>query len=161
MEAIGTAAALGALIGGRTFAVPALLARGLERHEATGRLGPVSEILGSGAVATALTGLAAAELVADKLPVVGPRIEPAGALARSLAGAVTGAAVAEILGRGHALPALVGAAAALAGAHAGYHLRRKIRRKADVADPVVALAEDAVVIGLGSELIDDLLEPVG
>jgi uncharacterized membrane protein len=158
MQAIGAAAALGALAGGRTFAVPALLSRRLEQLGDRGVAGPVTDALAAPRMASALTVLAAAELVADKLPMMGARTEPLAILGRVLAGALAGAAAAEMLGRRPVLPALVGAATAYAGAHLAYRLRRGIRRKADVPDQVVAIAEDAIVLGLGGEITRNLLD---
>lgn len=158
MQAIGAAAALGALAGARTFAIPTLLSRKLAEVGDEGAGGPVTDALAVPGVARVLTGLAAAELVADKLPMIGPRTKPIAILGRMIAGGIAGVASAEMLGRRPVLPALVGAAAAFAGAHIGYHLRRRIRRSADVPDLFVAIAEDAVVLGLGSEVAGGLLD---
>lgn len=158
MHVLAAAATLGALTGGRTFAVSALFARALSDVAPNAASGPLTGRLASGTAARALTGLALAELLVDKLPIIGPRTEPLPLLARAVAGGVAGAASAELLGSAKTLPVLAGAGAALVGAHLAYHLRRRIRRKADVADTVVAIAEDAAVIGIGAEVVEDLIE---
>lgn len=158
MRAIAASAALGALAGGRTFAVPAVLSRKLGELWDPGEIGPVTDALAAPGVGRALAALAAAEVVADKLPFMGPRTDPRGLVGRLAAGAIAGAATAEMLGRRPLLPAAVGAAAAWAGAHLGYRLRRAIRRKADLPDPIVAVAEDVAVYGGASSVVDDLLD---
>lgn len=158
MHVLAAAATLGALTGGRTFAVSALFARALSDTAPNAASGPLTGRLSSATASHVLTGLAVAELLADKLPIIGPRTEPLPVLARAIAGGVAGAAAAELLGRAKTLPVLVGAGAAFVGAHVAYHLRRRIRRKADVADTVVAIAEDAAVIGVGAEVVDGLIE---
>jgi uncharacterized membrane protein len=158
MHVLAAAATLGALTGGRTFAVPALLARGLAAVAPHGEAGPLARTLSSDGAARTLGALAIAELVRDKLPMAGARIEPLPLLARVVSGAFSGAVAAELLGKRKAAPALVAAGAAFLGAHAAYHLRRKIRRKADVADPVVAAGEDAVVVGVGAEVVAGLVD---
>lgn len=158
MHVLAAAATLGALTGGRTFAVSALFARALSDVAPHAASGPLTGRLSSGTGTRVLTGLAVAELLVDKLPIIGPRTEPLPLLARAIAGGVAGAASAELLGGARTLPVLAGAGAALVGAHLAYHLRRRIRRKADVADTVVAIAEDAAVIGIGAEVVDGLIE---
>lgn len=157
MHVLAAAATLGALTGGRTFAVSALFARALSDFAPHAARGPLTGRLSSETGMRVLTGLAVAELLADKLPLVGPRTEPLPLLARAVAGGVAGAASAELLGRAKTLPVLVGAGAAFVGAHVAYHARRRIRRKADVADTVVAIAEDAVILGVGAEVVDGLV----
>lgn len=158
MHVLAAAATLGALTGGRTFAASALFARALSDVAPHAARGPLTARLSSETGTHVLTGLAVAELLVDKLPVIGARTEPLPLLARAVAGGVAGAASAELLGRAKTLPVLVGAGAAFVGAHVAYHLRRRIRRKADVADTVVAIAEDAVILGVGAEVVDGLLE---
>ncbi len=157
MEELGAAAALGALAGGRTFAIPSLLSRKLGAAGDGAVAGPVTRALAAPEVARVLTGLAAAELAADKLPAIGPRTEPIALLGRMVAGAAAGAAAAELLGKRQWLPAVVGAAAAFACAHVAYRLRRGLRRRADVPDAVIALAEDALVLGVGGKLAGELV----
>jgi uncharacterized membrane protein len=158
MHVLAAAATLGALTGGRTFAMPALLARGLTGVAPHANAGPLSRALASDAVAPTLGALAIAELVRDKLPMRGARIDPLPLLARVASGGFCGAVAAELLGRSKAMPVAVGAGAAFLGAHVAYHLRRRIHRKADLPDPTVAAGEDAVVVGVGAEVVSDLVD---
>ncbi|ACU63877.1 hypothetical protein [Chitinophaga pinensis] len=102
-----------------------------------------------------LTMMAAGEAYVDKLPGIGDRIAPAGLVGRSISGAITGAVVSKRRQRNMWLGALVGAAAACAGAYVTYYARKKIGQITRTPDPVVGLIEDVAMICLGSILLDD------
>lgn len=99
--------------------------------------------------------MAAGEAYVDKLPGIGDRIAPAGLVGRSISGAITGAVVSKRRQRNMWLGALVGAAAACAGAYVTYYARKKIGQITRTPDPVVGLIEDVAMICLGSILLDD------
>lgn len=87
------------------------------------------------------------ELVADTLPRAPSRLERAGLGARVVTGAVSGGLLARP-GPGPVLvAAVVGAAAAVAGAHAGATWRGRASTRLGH-DAPGALAEDLVVLGL-------------
>jgi len=94
----------------------------------------------------AYAALAAGELIADKLPATPPRTIPPALLFRLLSGGVTGAHVADSLD-GRLPGALLGALGAGVAAYAGMALRSAIVRMTGIADPIVALGEDALAIG--------------
>jgi uncharacterized membrane protein len=94
-------------------------------------------------VADGLTALAAMELAADKLPGIPNRTDPGPLLGRVIGGGLIGATIAAVAGRDRAVGALVGGAAAIAGAHVGFALRRELSQL--VPAPLAALVEDAVV----------------
>jgi len=121
------AAALGAVCGLRTFTGPALLA-------ARGRLG-------TGPVRSLLVAAGLGELIADKLPMIPPRSDPASLLARLLSGAAVGRAVAGRDGAG------AGAAGAAATTYLSERLRAGIGERTQVPDPWLGLAEDALAAG--------------
>ncbi|WP_432570361.1 hypothetical protein [Kineococcus sp. SYSU DK005] len=130
-------ALLGVAAGGRStlgLAGPALLSAG-------------TRALPGGAPAAVLSTLAlGGELVADKLPSTPSRLSAAGLPARLVSGFAGGAVLAR---REHArtlLPALAGAAGALAGSHAGAAWRAWAGQR--VPDVEAALAEDAVALAL-------------
>ena len=102
-----------------------------------------------------LTMLAAGEAYVDKLPGIGDRIAPAGLVGRSISGAFTGAVVSRRRQKNMWLGALVGAAAACAGAYVTYYARKKIGQITNTPDPIVGLIEDVTMICLGSILLDD------
>jgi uncharacterized membrane protein len=102
-----------------------------------------------------LTMMAAGEAYVDKLPGIGDRIAPSGLVGRSISGAITGAVVSKRRQRNMWLGALVGAAAACAGAYVTYYARKKIGQITRTPDPIVGLIEDVTMICLGSILLDD------
>ena len=91
----------------------------------------------------AVFGATAAELAADKLPMIPPRTAPLPLLGRVAAAAAAGATVGGT--RGAVAAAVVGGAATY-GAKAA---RVAIVRRSGVPDPVVAVAEDAIALGIG------------
>ena len=123
--------ALGALTGMRSMAGPATIAF---RYG-----GPIRKV--------ALV-LAAGEMIVDKLPFVGDRIEAAPLVGRALMGALAGGLIAREA-KGHvAAGAALGAAAAVAAAHVAYRVRQGL------GVPALAggLLEDAIVVGAGAVL---------
>ncbi len=98
-------------------------------------------------LANALALAAAGQYVADKLPFVPPRMAPGPLAGRMLFGALCGALVAKPQSRSAAMVA--GTIAAAGATYLGFHLRRKITRDG-VKDWPVALAEDAIAMGLAA-----------
>ena len=145
------AAALGALTGSRTFSVLALLANALKDHQPRPTNTP-GRWLARPPVATALLLAAAGELVGDKLPGVPNRTDPPSLVGRAVAGALAGATVAQLDGRKRLAAAALGAGAAVAGAFVGFYARRWVVARTHWPDAVVALFEDALVVGVGRQL---------
>ncbi len=121
----------GALTGVRSMAGPAALAFESD--------GPVKNVVGL---------LAAGEMIADKTPFVGDRIDAAPLAARAVMGGIVGAVVAYEARESAWLGGLIGASAAIAAAHLAYRLRKRL----PVSNPIGGAIEDAVVIGLGAML---------
>lgn len=146
LQALG----LGAISGLRSMSGPASVARGAR----DGRL-PVGDtrlsFLASPLVATALTVLQAGEMVGDKLPFTPSRTTLPPLLGRAGAGALVGAVVSE--GRRPAANALLGGGAAVAAAFLGENLRAVVGGRTGVSDPLLALAEDAVVLAVAARLL--------
>lgn len=126
-------AGVSAIAGSRTTLAPALLF-------------PESRVL---------TLMAAGETYLDKLPGIGNRIEPAGLIGRSISGAITGVIISRRKHKNMWLGALIGAAAACAGAYVTYYARKKFGKITGTPDPIVGLVEDVAMICLGSILLDD------
>lgn len=125
-------AALGMVCGLRSMLGPALVAQ-----KASPKIRGLFRVL--------LVG----ELVADKLPTTPSRLLPGPLLGRAVAGGAVGYALCR---RSHGSPwagALLGAAAAVAGAFGGGYARRAIGTRLHVPDPAVALLEDALAFGVG------------
>jgi uncharacterized membrane protein len=89
--------------------------------------------------------LAAAELVADKVPGVPNRVDRALILGRIAAGALVGVAVAGRSGRNRGEFALIGGLIAFASTHATYRMRRALGVR--LPSIAAALVEDAIVVG--------------
>jgi len=108
----------------------------------------------SDAFNTTLNIAAVGELVADKLPFVPARTAPVGLAARAVSGGLSGAAVARAnKNKNVTLYAILGSAIAAGATYAFYHLRKAAGNKTGIADPVIALIEDAVVVGVGLALV--------
>lgn len=161
-DVIATALGLGVLTGLRSLGAIALLAHE-QKDDARGWLRahplwtreprrPVADVLRSPVVTRALKGGALAEMLADKLPDIPPRIEPLPLLGRAALGALAGVATAELAHEDRLPCAAAGAAGAIAGAFAAYHARRWVTENTDLPDSAVALAEDAIVLGGGKLL---------
>jgi uncharacterized membrane protein len=123
--------ALGALTGMRSMAGPATLA--------FRQGGPLRSIAGV---------LAAGEMVLDKAPFIGDRIERAPLLGRAAMGALAGGLIAKKAGPHVYAGAALGAAAAVAMAHIAFRARRGL----PVPGIVGGLLEDALVVGAGAML---------
>ena len=151
-----TAAAVGAISGLRSTAAPALLTYELAGDAVGPAASGLEAMLTSKGVARGLTFVAGLEMVADKAPFTPDRTDPGPLIGRALLGSLTAAALAAHRRQPVALPALVGAAAAVGSAFAAFHLRRYAGERLNVPDRLLGLVEDAVVIGaaraLGSEI---------
>jgi uncharacterized membrane protein len=95
----------------------------------------------------------AGELVADKLPVTPARTTSGPFLQRLLTGGTVGAAVHYDAGQSRPLGALLGAAAAGAGAWAGSRARGVAAERTSLPGPLLGAAEDLVAVGLALAVI--------
>ena len=85
----------------------------------------------------------------DKLPMTPSRLAPGPLFGRVVGGAVAGALVARDV-RGSAWTgALLGPGGAVLGSFAGNKLRAKVVKVSGLPDPLVAIVEDAIALGLG------------
>jgi len=126
---LGRTVALGAITGMRTTAGAATLA-----YEHGGTVGKLFALLAAG------------EMIADKLPFVGDRIDPGPLAGRALMGAAVGAAVAYEDHDNLVVGGLIGAATAVAVAHLAFHVRKRLAHD----NPIGGTIEDAVVMGLAA-----------
>ena len=105
----------------------------------------------SSAPALLLTGLmAGGELIADKLPFVPNRTDAPLLGGRVVTGALAGGTRAQMGGGSPLVGSLLGAAGGWVGSWAGYALRRRLGQALGAPDLVVALAEDALALAVGS-----------
>lgn len=105
----------------------------------------------------AIDGLAASELILDKLPGTPPRTSFLGTLVRVSTGATAGTALAELEGEAAWQGTAVGASCALAGTWATYGLRLWLQRR--LPDWLAGLVEDAVVVGAAAYLVREGAPP--
>lgn len=125
------AVAIGAATGLRTMAGPTAL-------------------FSDGKMRSILPVLAAGELLVDKLPATPARTIPAGLIARVIAGAIVGAAVAGPADGNRAVYALLGVAGAVGAAYAGAAYRARATRY--LPPFAAALVEDAVAYSLAASV---------
>jgi uncharacterized membrane protein len=138
----GTRSALvGVIAGMRSSSAPALVGQ-IRAHE---------NLNGSKAK-TVLGALFVGELIADLLPFMPARTKPFSLLARVVSGACSASRLDE--DRGEKLrAALLGAAGALGASFLFYQLRQELGRRYEIPDYMLALGEDALLIGLGVWLL--------
>ena len=134
------AAVLGAATGMRsTVALAALIMRSSDglpavlRHPAARRIAATAD---------------GAELLVDKLPGTPSRLDPPGLTGRLISASLAAAVLARSEHRGSIPSMLTASAAALAAAKICHDARAALARR--VPDPVVAVAEDALAIGLAA-----------
>lgn len=144
----------GVICGMRTLSGPAFLAAYAQKHERQIPDGSLLRWLATPPVPFLLKAMAAGELAGDKLPGIPARIETGALLARLLSGALVGAGLSTLQKRSRLGGALLGGAAAVGAAYAAYHARRALTEGKGLPDPLVALAEDAVVMGLGFDIFE-------
>ena len=90
----------------------------------------------------------AVELVADKLPGTPSRLDPPGLIGRLIFASLAAAVLARSEHRGPVPAMLTASVAALAAAKICHDARAALARR--LPDPVVAVAEDALAIGLAA-----------
>jgi uncharacterized membrane protein len=97
-----------------------------------------------GAMQQAAMAMAAAEMLADKTPLVGDRIDPLPLTGRAVMGALVGGLLARQDRASVFAGAMIGAASAVIAAHAAYRLRTRL----PLSNIAGGLLEDAVVLGI-------------
>ena len=146
LQALG----LGAVSGLRSMSGPAFTARAA-RDVRLSLEGTRLAFLAAPRTAKVLTVLQAGEMVGDKLPFTPSRTALPPLLGRAGAGALVGAAVSG--GQRPAANAVLGSGAAVAAAFLGENLRAVIGGRTGLPDPLLALAEDVVVLLVGARLL--------
>lgn len=135
---------IGFFAGLRSLTAPAITAWGV--HLGWLRLDHPLSLIGSIPSVIILTLLAAAELVADKLPKTPNRTALPLLIGRMLTGGVAGACVAVAGAQGVFPGAVLGAAGGLVGTFVGYQARTQLVKRLGIRDLYVALAEDLVAV---------------
>jgi uncharacterized membrane protein len=145
----GKALALGAISGLRSASGPAFVGRAANRGDMVLDGTPLA-FFGSPRLSKALTLAQLGELIGDKLPRTPNRTAWPPVLGRAVSGGMVGAAAFLSEGRHATTGAIVGSSAAFAAAFVGENLRALVVERMGLPDPVVAIAEDAVVLLVGS-----------
>jgi uncharacterized membrane protein len=140
---------LGAISGLRSASGPAFISRAASRGDMDLGGTPLA-FLGSTRLSKALTLMQLGETIGDKLPMAPSRTKLMPLLGRAASGGLAGAAAFASEDRRAATGVLLGSSAAVAAAFAGEGLRALLGGKSGLPDPVVALAEDGVVLLVGS-----------
>lgn len=143
------ALALGAISGLRSASGPAFVGRAAGRGDMELGGTPLA-FLGSSRLSKVLTVMQLGEILGDKLPIVPGRTTLMPLLGRIASGGVVGAAAYLSEGDRAAPGVLLGSSSAVAAAFAGEGLRVLAARTTGLPDPVVAFAEDAVVLLVGA-----------
>lgn len=148
--------AFSALAGSRSMSPAALLSTYLARrpdppdHWIARRLSSTPAVLTTSAMALG-------ELVADKLPQTPDRTSAPALAGRMISGASAGALLGTLLDQPAWLCAIGGGLAAGAETFATFHLRRALGRALRMPDPLIALAEDGLVLSSGWWLLNALM----
>jgi len=148
MSASG-AIGLGAISGLRAFSGPAFVSRAASGGNLNLGGTPLG-FLNSPRLSKTLTIMALGELAGDKLPTTPSRTALSPLIGRAVSGGLVGAALFASEGRRVPAGAILGAASAVAAASAGERLRAFAGERTGVPDPLVAVAEDAVVLAIGA-----------
>jgi uncharacterized membrane protein len=146
---------LGAISGLRALSGPAFVSRAASRGDLN-LDGTFLAFLSSPRLSKALVLMELGELVGDKLPATPSRTSPPPLLGRAASGALVGAAVFVSEGNRATTGAALGSTAAIVAAFTGEWLRALTVEKTGFPDPVVALAEDAIVLLVGLHSSKDI-----
>ena len=147
---------IGFIAGMRAFSAPALLSHKLERTIPTKQPQTPIQYLAQPLASIALKVLAGGEIIGDKVPHGPNRTSPPQFIIRVASGATCGAFVSQLEGEPAPLGAVAGGLGAVAGTLLFFQLRRWLNHDLGLPDAVGALAEDALVIGLGWSLVNGI-----
>ncbi|MGI8475539.1 MAG: DUF4126 family protein [Thermomicrobiales bacterium] len=149
LSTIGRAMTLGVASGLRSQVPLMLLAHAAKRGEFAVGAEPPLGWLRSRRLRQALDLSAVGEMIGDKLPFVPKRTDPAPLLGRIVIGALAGAALLADGRQPWLDGAIAGAAGGAAGTFGGRYARAMLVAWTGLPDPVVALVEDGLAIGIG------------
>lgn len=138
------------------MSAPALLSRKLARSIPTKEPQKPVHYLAQPPVSIGLAVLAAGEMIGDKLPNAPNRTIPASFISRMASGATCGAFLSEVEGQPAPYGAVAGALGAVVGTLTFFNLRRWLDHDLGFPDAVGALAEDALVVGVGWKIVNSI-----
>ena len=146
------AVGIGVVAGLRSLTAPAVVSWAAHLGWLNLHGSPVA-FMGSTLAVAIFSLLAIGELVADKLPKTPNRTALVPLLARILTGGLCGACFCASANQSLLIGALLGALGAAIGTFGGYEIRRRLVRKLNIQDIVVALLEDVIAIALACFLV--------
>jgi uncharacterized membrane protein len=146
---------LGVIAGMRSLSAPAIASHYLAKDQSSELEDSPLKFLQSPQVADVLKLLAASEMAGDKVPGAPDRITTASLFARGLSGALVGAALFKANKGNMTAGALLGSAAAVAGTYGSFYLRKELKHLSGIADPILGVLEDALVVKNGVEILED------
>jgi uncharacterized membrane protein len=146
---------LGIIAGMRSMTAPAVASHYLAKDPSASLEDSPLKFLQSTQVADVLKLVAATEMAGDKIPGVPDRIATGALFGRGLSGALVGAALYKANKGNVAAGALLGSAAAVAGTFGSFYLRKELKHLSGIADPILGVLEDALVVKGGTELLSD------
>jgi uncharacterized membrane protein len=141
------------LAGMRSMSAPALLSHHLTNRPSWFLLSSPLRLLQKPLVASGMKVVAAAEMVADKMPFMPDRIAPSILLGRLLSGVLVGATWYKSREGSLVAGGLVGGLGAVAATFISYALRKGISAQSGTNIAAVGVGEDAVVLGSGAALL--------
>jgi uncharacterized membrane protein len=143
---------IGVVAGLRSLTAPAAVAWGAHLGWLNLHGSPLA-FMGSTMAVAIFSLLAVGELVADKLPIVPKRTAPAPLMARIVTGGLCGACLCAAVGKSLLAGTLLGGIGGIGGAFLGYGIRRRLVNDLHIKDPVVAVCEDVIAVGLAFFLV--------
>lgn len=147
------AAGSGLVTGMRSMTLPAFLSGSLSPDDESG---PLSRMLGSRSSTAVLSVLAAGEMIADKTPVIPARTDVLSVLGRGTIAALCGVTIAEQRDGSPLAAAAVSSATAVGSTVLSYRLRKMLHSQLRIPDPILGIAEDALVLVIASRLAGEL-----
>lgn len=147
---------LGFIAGMRAMSAPALLSHRLSHTIPTQHPKKLLHYLAQPTTAKVFKALAGGEIIGDKLPNTPNRTTPSQFISRVAIGSACGAVVSEAEGQKLPVGAVLGGLGAVAGTLLFFNLRRWLDHDLGLPDAVGAVAEDALVAGLGWAIVSDI-----
>jgi uncharacterized membrane protein len=151
---------LGAVAGLRSMAAPAIASQILANHPSSELADSPLRFLQSPLTATISKLLTVGEMAGDKMPGIPNRIAPPALIGRVASGALVGAAFCKAKRSNVLAGVVLGSLAAVAGSYGGYYLRKGLGKWSGIADPIVGVLEDALVVASGVGLLEANKQPV-
>jgi uncharacterized membrane protein len=142
----------GWLAGMRGMAGPAFLSRHTARHKPISLQHSSFNFMANEKTSNVLQGIAATEILVDKIPGVPDRIHPALLIFRSIAGGLAGTTIFAANRKSIFLGALTGILGAMFGSFAFLRIRRAASRKLNLSEQAMGIPEDLLILGMGTGL---------